>query len=240
MRYTAEVRTEIPALLLQSLDGDSSSRYSKPMLTATYTAGWRFTNRVEDVGGWSERFTGYKFGNFVPEFTTYFERVLTHIIQARRIPPETILIVPIMPSSKPVSSPEDVTFRTAEELSKRLGFAFYPELLRQKPRASLKSQQNQFARTELIRDSYTIDKEQVPTKSLSNIQRVVLLDDLVTRGETMSEVAKTLYRHLFSRAYNMKFIGIAAGKNEAKNEFHPDISNSHLNCEVMKEIWRLP
>jgi hypothetical protein len=191
-----------PMLELHNLDGQS---YIIPV----YVLGWRF---IEDEEGdqWSRRFLSFKDG--IEAAVRGACAVFPEAIKATlNIDKKPILLVSASSSSDSCLRSGAPLYRLGSAIGEYMEWEWRPDLLKHKPHKPLHTIRGYPGETASQRDSEISGKYSCNSVS-GEYKGIFILDDLCTRGATVSEIARALKTQL----KNIPIWGLALAKNDRK------------------------
>jgi phosphoribosylpyrophosphate synthetase len=202
-------------------------------VSGVYTMAWRLTDKSSDP--WTHRIQQFKDRNVaaVVGARRALATALLNLIEAKRWNPSFTALTVALSSPDTDQVPEKPLPATGRRCAHHLGFHWDPALLKKRPHRSLHSLGSAAERgAELQKANYRA------TTLPEDIRRVLLLDDVVTRGETMSAIANAIKE----ASPHVKVIGIALGKSERQSyaeKFGYMISNDHVPA-LWAQRWDKP
>ena len=198
-------------------------------IDGAFAIGYRFM----DGGGeqWTRRFSRFKVGMQISlRAGAHLLGVATPgILSELELDAASVTFVPALRSRETLASKKGLLPLIAGWCAEQCGSDFAPQLLRKKAHPSLHGQNRRADEREAILDSagYTSDIVSTPN--------VFVLDDLITRGSTLCEIARAVK----DQNPEVNVYGLALGKNDRQQylETHGQHStNDHIPSE-WNEIW---
>lgn len=177
-------------------------------VAGVYTLAWRLT----DVGAddpWTARINRFKDANegSIRGAARALRVALPALLKAQGWDPGKTAITAALSSSDTRLVPTKPLPRTASAIAPALGITNLPNLMTKQPHRSLHSLNSAAERTT------ELEKAQYKSAAVpAGIRRVLVLDDLATRGDTVSAVADAVR----AASPGIKVVGLALGKAERK------------------------
>ena len=200
---------------------------SSGSLLPVYTIGWRIT---DDADEWTRRFLRFKDGDkpHVRGGAFVLKDAVAEIIAHHGLAPDQTALTTALSSKSTKANPKSVLYRVGEWVSKKVCVSWLPDLFTKEAHRSLHSIANANDRDAEVHNKYKSGK-------LAGIKTLIILDDFVTRGATLGEMA----RALSSKNSGINVIGLALGKNESSSfaaDFGVKVDNSHVPPE-WETLW---
>jgi len=107
------------------------------------------------------------------------------------------------------------------------GYDYCPYLLRKKPHRPLHTLPDADSRDSEVKGKYS--SAYFSDVTANRVRLVVVIDDIVTRGATMDEVARAIKKE----NGDIPVYGVALAKNERKSFWNDQISNDHISEQVL-------
>lgn len=180
--------------------------------------GWRITDRSDEP--WTARFNAFKAGDerAVRAATTVGVELLANFAAWFG---GNVSVVCACGHFDPHPLPNSPVSRLALAVATRFGWTFEPNLLRHRLHSRLSGVRDAGARRKLIDGAYTAAR--------ATHDRILIVDDFTTRGETMAEITRAL---VASRS-TAKPWGFALGKTERQawaSMSGRQLNNDHLTA----------
>jgi hypothetical protein len=193
-------------------------------LTSTYTLAYRLTDDSQEA--WSHRFNRFK-ANQRPALiggSRLMYAAVPRLLEGLGLEGKDCVFVAALSSGETVADPDRPIPFIASQCAKIVGATSRIDAVSKQPHKKLHTMYDWGARdAELDKANYACGK--------LNTKNVFVFDDLVTRGDTLSRVAKSV---LASNA-GAKVYGVALGKTERVN-WCPNPKNDHVPKE-WADIW---
>jgi adenine/guanine phosphoribosyltransferase-like PRPP-binding protein len=140
-------------------------------------------------------------------------------------------LVPALSSSDTSTTPTKPIPKVTKLCAQFLGAVYLPSVLTKNPHPALSSQKTSLERTQAL----NLARYKATATGLAGLEQVLIVDDFVTRGETLTAIATAIH------AVNpsVKVYGIALGKTE-KRRYAQDAGKVISNDAVPQrwvEIW---
>ena len=167
-----------------------------------YSIGWRI---VDHPDAWTKRFQEFKQGNVdaINGAKLLLPRAVFELVKAKSLNAKKTGLVTALSSSRTLSDINSPLFKAGEYVCSRLGFQWLPDLYNKKTHRSLHSIPSADKRDKEVANKYSCG-------TIPDVDTIIILDDFVTRGSTMAEMARALH----AQKPNVKILGFALGKNE--------------------------
>ena len=199
-------------------------------LRRAFTIGYRLTDMREDK--WTGRFNRFKAEerNALRGGAAVMGVASRDLMEGLGWEGARTVFVPALRSGEEKASREGILWRLTKYCAKQAGTGFVGDALSKQPHQSLHSSFNADDRREILSGAkYTAGRVEG--------ERIVIFDDLITRGATMSHIA-----HAIMRANRgVKVYGVALGKTERVEynweNFGVELSNEHVP-DGWDSIWR--
>ena len=191
-------------------------------LSGSFTIAYSFTDG--EIDEWTRRIRKFKDEKMlaVERVINLMSNVIPHLVQELGLDARNTAIIPGLSSNEKNASPNGVLWRISEISAKAASIKFVPDAICKDAHESLHKKT-----TNLMQRKNTI-KEANYRSEIIELENILILDDLITSGTTMSYVARAI------RASNEKIknvYAIALGKNEKRSICPEGISNSHVPPE---------
>lgn len=194
-----------------------------------YVIGWRIRDNP-DV--WTDRFLSYKYEKSRVAFNAgswIFKKAVLDIMHDLEFDPEHTVLINALGSADTGPNKSAILYRTTKWIAEQVGADFATNLFAKEAHQPLKNQAGAEERDAQVANKYTC--ADLP----ENVSNVIILDDLVTRGATFSEIK----RAVSARSPDLNFAGVALGKNENQkfaDYFGITLSNDHVTGPLIK-LW---
>lgn len=165
-------------------------------------------------------------------------RALSEALRSVSLSRGPYAVCPILGSADQVANPRSAVsviqqYLCSIELNDRDGGAHrftdcFDLLSKSRPTRQLKSLQDHLARDSEIAGAF--EATSLESHGASECGTVVMIDDIVTRGSTMSDAARAI------RLMNpdVRVIGLALAKAESKQRWGDSLSNAHIEPNVLR------
>ena len=192
-------------------------------LTAVFCLGYRIGQSDDD---WTVRINNFKKGKPYSvkkaEATVY--AAASSLFRRMDIDPDDTVVIPALNSKQTSGSANSKNSRLAKAIANGAGANFVWNSLRKNRHEPLHHQSGVQARDQALSEAnYRASK--------LRCENVIIVDDIVTRGATMSTIAKAILRS----NPNVKVFGFALGRH-----IRPEYSHSQANAEIpheLADIW---
>jgi hypothetical protein len=186
--------------------------------------GYRFTDDS------SERWTAFvnRVKNNQDGAVGRAEDVLRTAVSGIQFPNKPVIVVAILGSGDTSTRQGSAVPRLAASVGSLDGYVYCPTLLRKERHRSLHG-----LRSAASRDAEVDGKYRSARFRDIGIQRVgcvLLVDDLVTRGTTMNDAARSIRE----TNGNVPVFGVALGKTDRRSYWGDRISNDHVSAALLK------
>lgn len=198
-------------------------------VAAIYAVGWRIMDAPDE---WTDRFSAFKVGE--RQGVRGACTVVPQIIKAHRLEAKNIVLVSAISSDETSLNNKASLFKLGHALGKTLGWLWCPSILEKKKHSPLHKMggepgEKATRRDSEIRGKYTAGP--IPEKC----DAVVILDDLCTRGSTITEIS----RAIIAQKKGLKMWGLVLAKNDRKHYMAScghDIGNGHIPNKYAR-LW---
>lgn len=186
--------------------------------------------KVTDDGGekWSARMNRFKAKDreTLYGFAACLKYRLPPLLGALGIDVDRTVLVPAISSRDTVAQPGAFLSLLTQLLADRTGARFEREAVRKQPHQPIHGIYNASGRTA------ELDKANYTAASMPGVRHVVILDDFITRGGTLSRMAKAL------KDANPRITvqGVALGKTERRGFWGAALTNEHVE-DRWEELW---
>ena len=198
-------------------------------LTRAFTIGYRLTDDQADP--WTRRFNGFKDKRqaALRGGETVMGTAVPGLVRALGLDGENTVFVPALSSGETVASEHGVLWRMTHYCAGMAGAGFVGDAISKRAHERLHRYFNADRRREILDDAHF-------RSGRIGAENIVLFDDFITRGATMSHIAQAiLAANRGARVY-----GVALGKTERRSywrRFDIEISNDHVP-QRWERIWR--
>jgi hypothetical protein len=197
-------------------------------VAGVYTLAWRLLDVADDP--WTARITRFKFGPnqeaAIRGATQTLETALPPLLEARGWRPAETAITAALSSTDTRLVPTKPLPRTASAVAQAQGMTCLSNLLTKQAHQRLHSLNSAAER------AAEVEKAQYKSAAVpAGTRRVLVLDDLATRGDTLSAIAGAIQ----AATPGIEVVGIALGKNERK-AFAAD-SGYNISNDTVPAAW---
>jgi predicted amidophosphoribosyltransferase len=196
----------------------------------THTVAWRFTDESNDP--WTRRINAFK-DNHAPALNgaaRVLQVAIPALLSHYRWKPEMTAVTAALSSGDTRSVPIKALPRVGRYVSTRLGMRWLPDILSKQAHRRLHD-----IRKAEDRDSEVDNANYVCTPINGTVRRILVLDDIVTRGTTFDNIRKAIR----STNREVAVFPIALGKSEKKSyaaSLGRTISNEHIPPDWQR-LW---
>lgn len=198
-------------------------------ISQVYAIAWRFTDESTDL--WTKRLLSFKHGGAVQPAISALNIAIKDLLNEARWSVSETALVPALSSGDACTNPGKPIPRLAESCAQMTGLTYLPDILQKQPHRRLHTLGSAIERRNEVRNAgYTAN-----LALCTGIKRILIIDDLVTNGDTMSAIACAIR----SQNQAIEIHGIALGKNESKayaGSHGHTISNEHVP-QSWNEAW---
>ncbi len=185
-----------------------------------FSLAWRFKD-LATTDPWTMRLNAFKEKD--PKAVNAACSVMPYAVSKRNWPQRTFTMVSAIPSTEEVLPKASGLFRLGKAISSAVSWEWKPEAVNKKPHRPLHTIYNAPERAAEIAGKYSI------VHSITT-DYVCILDDLITRGDTMADIVRAIKEH----NHRVMVFGLVLGKSEtysyAIDNGH-EISNDHVPSE---------
>lgn len=190
----------------------------------TYAIGWRILDNHDD--SWTKRFDGFK-GDYRSESSVrgcieILREASDQVLSDVGVNPKDVTVVSALSSSDKVLNPSSALYRAGNNLCEENQMLWNPDLLQKGVHAPLHTSSGAAERESIIQGQY---------KCCGSLEtsNVMILDDFITRGTTISEIT----RAILEQHPNAHVFSLAIAKHE-RLSFDATISNRHIPARWVK------
>lgn len=190
-------------------------------LNASFTIAYRFTDLRNEK--WTARFNNLKNGESraIDCASKLMATSLSNLVSTLNINPWDTAIIPCLTSREASASPNGTLSRIARRCAEQAGLQFVDNALNKERHPSLSTARSADERRSIV--AYANYRA-----ASIDAHDIIILDDFITRGDTMSAVAHAVRRR---NAHVNDVYGVAFGKNEKTEYWHRKeglkITNKH-------------
>lgn len=194
-----------------------------------YVIGWRIRDNPDE---WTERFLSYKYEKSKAAFnggSWILKKAVLEIMKELKFGAGDTVIVNALGSADTGPNKGATLYRTTKWIAEQVGADFATSCFKKEAHQPLKLQGGAEDRDAQVANKYTC--QTLP----KNVTNVIIVDDLVTRGATFSEIKRAISAH----SPNLNFACVALGKNENQkyaDYFGKTLSNDHITG-VLSNLW---
>lgn len=200
-------------------------------LDASFTIAYRFIDDKDEE--WTMRFNRFK--NDQLDAIDHAQRLMAQavpdLVRRLELDPDHSAFVPCIASAETIASPTGAVGSIARRCAEEAGIRFIGNAVTKKAHARLSSLDTAEERErELANAGYSATRIAA--------RNILLFDDFITRGATLSAVASVIRR---TNKAPVRIFGVALGKNERVaylKEHGRKASNDHVRLEWLKK-WPL-
>lgn len=197
-------------------------------LTRSFTIGYRLTGAGEDEA-WTQRFNSFKYDGFKYDKQTGFRGALNVmraafpcLVRGLKVDPSRTVLVPALASHEVEAAKRSKLSNLGQEMAKAAGVRFDRTLVRKQPHEPLsKGRRTAPERTKIP------DAARYSADCVRYAENVLVLDDFITRGGTLSRIA----RAILDENRGVQVYGVALCKTERRSfngERGIDLTNDHV------------
>lgn len=185
------------------------------------TLGWRL---IDDSDPWTRRFNRFKVDRATESAILAVRHFVGEIGELERLrfrADSRRAVMALLPHNLKALPKDNKLWMLGNTIANALDAEWLPNVLTQTPHAKLRSIRDASERDAEIRGKYNC-------KKVKGLSAVLLVDDFVTRGSTMSDAARATRK---ANPQVKKISGFALGKNERRAyaaEFGIKIHNNHI------------
>jgi len=189
-----------------------------------YSVAWRFTDKSDDP--WTARINSFKNGRSesIDGAIRTISTALGELMEAQQWEPSETGLSVALSSGDTKIVPSKPLPKCGKAVASQLGLTWLPDLLTKEAHKRLHNIPSASKRDQEVAGKYTSAKVQ-------KLKRVIVIDDIVTRGSTQSEIARAIK----DSDPDLQVIGIALGKSE-RQEFAKECGKELDNTHV-PEAW---
>ena len=198
-------------------------------LTQAFTIGYRLTDDQYDP--WTARFNAFKNGNRLARrrAAALMQKAVPDLVKGLGLDTSKTVFIPALSSSETIASEKGVLCLLTKCCAKVAQAGFVRDAIKKKAHEKLHNISDAASRTNILDDA-EFRSRKIPADN------VLILDDLITRGATMSHIAAAM----LERNRRLNIYGVALGKTERRS-FWKDrcdvvISNDHVP-KRWERIW---
>jgi hypothetical protein len=195
-------------------------------LEASFTLGWKMTDN--DADPWSARFVRFKRAEDMALYgaAKMVGGAIPPLMKALALNPARTVIIPALSSAERSANKDRHIPRIAAALGAKFGIGVDRTAVTKNPHAPIKTAGGAAARRALLeKANYRADPV--------DADAILLLDDFITRGDTLSVTAQALLK----ANPKLTVYGVALGKTE-RLAYRPEINNDHVP-KAWDELWKL-
>lgn len=200
-------------------------------LDASFTIAYRFVD--DPAEKWTMRFNHFKDNR--PDAVYHAQRLMAQaipdLVRRLEIAPDHTAVVPCIASAETTASPTGAVGSIARRCAEEAGVRFIGNAVTKKAHVRLSS-----LRTAEERQRALASAGYSATRIAA--RNILLFDDFITQGATLSAVASVIRR---TNKSHVRIFGVALGKNERVaylKEHGREASNDHVRPEWLKQ-WPL-
>jgi hypothetical protein len=186
-------------------------------LIGVYTLAWRLTDEKSEP--WTHRINEFKARS--ADAVAGACDILPMALKSMNYDTAPTIVTAAIPSAESSLPADSPLSELGAVVAHTLGSLWMPELLSKKPHQSLHLQQSATSRQAEVEGKYS-------ARALKGAPFVMILDDMVTRGSTMSDAARAIVSTTPATA---KVCGLALGRTTTRRysqEHGYDVNNDHL------------
>lgn len=196
-------------------------------LTCAFTIGYRITDDFSDQ--WTTRFNHFKQKQrrALLGGTKVMSHAVPKLVSGLGLNPSKTMFVPALSSAETVASENGVLWQMTHVCAQAACAGFVGNALRKNSHESLHNVSSASRRREIL-DAAEFKSEGI------GAEYVLIFDDFITRGSTMSHIAQAI----LSSNPACSIYGVALGKMERRNywqKFGVEISNDHIPEEWTRQ-----
>lgn len=196
-------------------------------IAGVFTLAWRFKDETSDP--WTKRLNSFKFGDGKstrPAGYLLAEALKELTKELNWVPTETGLL-PALSSSDTYTLNNKPLPKITKFCSESLGAVYLPSVLTKSPHPALHKASTAAER----RDALATACYKASSVGVAGLKRILIVDDFVTRGDTLSAVARAI--HVI--VPHVKVYGIALGKTESKS--YAQGAGEVISNDVVPQRW---
>ena len=189
-------------------------------LTRAFTIGYRLTDDPDDP--WTARFNAFKQKETAAlrGGAAMMRAAIPGLVRGLELDTSRTVFVPALSSGETVASPGGVLWRLTRFCAKGVATGFARDRITKEPHERLHMQPDAASRTAILTAADFRSKE-------IRADSVLVLDDFITRGATMSHIARAILK----RNPGLRVFAVALGKTERCSHWRKygvEISNDHI------------
>ncbi len=198
-------------------------------LTRAFTIGYRITDDPTDP--WTSRFNAFKNleRNALRGGDAMMREAVAELIAGIGLDASRTVFLPSLSSGETVASPHGVLGRLAKRCAAGVGAKFASDRITKKAHEKLHLHSDAAKRRAILSNA------DFRAQGI-HADNVVIVDDFITRGDTMSHVAQAIRK----RNSGLRIYAVALGKTERRQywreRFGAELSNEHVPLR-WRRIW---
>jgi len=190
-------------------------------LTRAFTIGYRLTDDRDDP--WTARFNAFKEGErtALRGAAAMMRDAVPGLVRGLRLDFAKTVLIPALSSGETVASPSGVLWRLTQYCASYAAVEFAGDRITKKAHEKLHMHSDATRRQAILAAADFRSKE-------LHAENVLILDDFITRGTTMSQIAGAILK----RNRGLRIFAVALGKTERRSYrrgFGEEISNEHVS-----------
>ena len=199
-------------------------------LTVAFAIGYRFTDQRQEL--WTERFNRFKRAETkaLRGGAMVLGGACQGLVRRLGLDRSRTVFIPALSSKETVARNSGTLWKLAEYCARQVGARFVGDGVRKKAHAPLHRQLDSAARKAIL------DEADFRASRIEG-ENIVIFDDFITRGATMSHIA----RAILDVNPGAKVYGVALGNNQSAKYVEEvlllDIDNSHIP-DSWDVLWR--
>ena len=199
-------------------------------LTRAFTIGYRMTDDPDDP--WTARFNAFKQGQRAARRggAAVMQNAIPGLVEGLGLDTSKTVFIPALSSSETVASENGVLSRLTQSCAEVARARFVGDAITKKAHESLHNIYDAARRTHVLDDADFRSKK-------IQADNVLILDDFITRGTTMSHIAVSM----LERNRRLRIYGVALAKTERRiywrDRFEVEISNERVS-QRWERIWK--
>ena len=199
-------------------------------LVGCFTIGYRFIDDGDD--NWTNRFNRFKDKKQAARYgaVNLMRTVVPLLVTQLKLHTSRTVFIPALSSNETIASEKGILSVITRVCAKTTSVKFVPDAITKKPHAPLRYSGNAYNRNKIL-DEADYKSRRIEAKN------ILVFDDFITRGETLSHIAQAIHE----TNGEVRVYGVGLGKNERRSyqmrRFGVKISNNHIP-EEWDELWQ--
>lgn len=199
-------------------------------LTSCFAIGYRFTDDIHDY--WTKRFNKFKKegGAAIYAAVTLMKTTVPLLVKYLELDESKTVFIPALSSDETVASETGILSVMARVCAKSANANFVRNAITKKAHHPLHLYRNAERRREILDEA---DYKSVRIEA----ENILIFDDFITRGETLSHIARAIHK----TNSGVRVYGVALGKNESRSYYLERYSIEISNDRIPKkwdDFWK--